>query len=131
MRMAHQITALIACVIIGAVMALTFISRGASGGSHSAEPHGAQQPRPTQTPVIVLSDSKKNDQEGERINPTPPDPKSKYEVYVPVSLEDAFVELKKMLRKPILPSELFAHVVQLLDATHVAVEYTARIVVRC
>ena len=40
-------------------------------------------------------------QDNERINPTP-DPTSKYEVYVPVSLEDVFVELKKMLRPKVL-----------------------------
>lgn len=40
-------------------------------------------------------------QENERINPTP-DPKSKYKIYVPVSLEDAFVELKKMLPPKVL-----------------------------
>src|SRR5688572_23529155 len=36
-----------------------------------------------------------------KLNPTP-DPTSKYEVYVPLNLEDSFAELKKMLHPELL-----------------------------
>lgn len=41
-----------------------------------------------------------------RLNPTP-DPASKYEVYVPLNLEDSFAKLKKMLH-PELVQEMKA-----------------------
>ena len=97
---------MMAAVCFSCVIAVTVTALALTMSTLPDKPLPAQsnvaQDSPVQIPanvkiVIEPPVSKSREAlEGERINPTP-DPKSKYKVYVPINLDDAFVELKKML----------------------------------